>query len=101
MEILTNLDPNAIMTVIAGIIALITSIVALIQKIKSGKYLEALKDSKTVTTDLMETIDDFKEIVDPAARSPILKGLGTKLEVAGLKEQVDEALTHMGLSNKS
>jgi len=101
MEILTNLDPNAVITIIAGIIAVITSIVALIQKIKAGKYIEALDDSKKVSTNLMETIDDLKNIVEPSAREPVMRGLGTKLEIAGLKEQVDEALTQMGLNNKA
>ena len=101
MEILTSLDANTVVVFLTSLIALVSMIVALVQKIKQGKYVAAIDNGKTVAEKLMETIDEFKVIVKPAERQPIMKGLGEKLEVEGLKAQVDESLTLLGLSNKS
>lgn len=98
---LTNLNIETIVAALTGVIAIITAIYGLIQKIKAGNYKDALDDSKVIAKDLMGTINEFKELVGPVARAPIMKDLGTKLEVNGLKEQVDEALTQIGLDNKS
>jgi len=101
METLMNLDTASIVALVTSITTIIAAILGIIEKIRAGNYKAALDEGKVVAKDLMETIDDFKEVVGPIVRQPIMKGLGTKLEVQGLKAQVDETLTQIGLSNKS
>jgi len=101
METLMSLDITSIIALVTSITTIVAAILGIIEKFKAGNYKAALDDSKTVSHDLMHTIDEFKELVGPVVRQPILKNLGTKLDVSGLKEQVDETLTQLGLNNKS
>lgn len=101
MDFLANLDTATIVALVTSITTLVGLILGIIEKIKAGNYKAALDDGKVVAKDLMETIDEFKEIVSPDVREPIMKGLGKKLEIAGLKEEVDKTLNQIGLNNKS
>lgn len=95
-------------TIVAAISILITLCstgYAIYQKIKGGKYLEAVVDANAMLGEAAKAIDGIKKESDLTDIRPkvtdVLKGLGSNLDNLGLKEKMDQKLKELGLDDKS
>lgn len=95
-------------TIVAAVSILITLCstgYAVYQKIKGGKYLDAVVDANAMLGEVARAVDGIKKEVDLTESRPkitgVLKGLGANLSSMGLKEKMDQKLKELGLDDKS
>jgi hypothetical protein len=98
-------DVNTILTCLALLLTIITSVIAIIYKIKAGNWQGVAEETGKLANECAKTIDTIKGKTDGTpARAVVtdaLKIQGAELEKVGLKSAMDAKLLELGLNAKS
>lgn len=98
-------DLNTILTCILLLFTILSTVIAIIYKIKAGDWKGAAEEAGKLTGACAQAIDKIKAKTEGTpARAVVadtLKAQGEELEKAGLKGVMDAKLRELGLGEKS